>query len=139
MSIIEHVGFFAELGASLIAVVALLFLVIMLLRSHKIPECFSCGAMKVRPSRAVGFWDTVALAFQVRPHRCEGCRERFYALRIFGDSRKPSIQAQRIVKVAFRFHYGLPNRIAIRVIDKRGESNEASSDAVSGRPAILQI
>lgn len=135
----EHILYFAELVAALMAAIALAFLIVVLLRSHKIPECFSCGAMKMRPSRVDGFWDRFLAAFQIQPYRCEGCRERFHAVRIFGGSRKPStaeavaqpLQRRRVVTVAFRFRYGLLNRVAIRVTGPRPEPASAS-------PAILQ-
>jgi hypothetical protein len=133
----DHVRYFAEFGAAMVALIALPFLVMVVLRSRKIPECFSCGAMKVRPSRVVGFWDTFGIAFQLHPYRCEGCRERFYGLRMFGERKPatvPSVQPQRIVKVAFRFRYGLPSRVAIRIIDV-----QTKPEPISGNPAILQI
>ena len=130
----EHIRYFAELVAAFMAAIALPFLVVTLLRSHKIPECFSCGAMKMRPSRVDGLWDRFLAAFQILPYRCEGCRERFHAVRLFGDSRKPSmaqpIQRRRVV-VAFRFRYGLLNRVAIRVTGPQ-------PDPASSSPAILQ-
>jgi hypothetical protein len=131
----EHIRYFAELVAALTAAIACPFLIVVLLRSHRIPECFSCGAMKMRPSRVDGFLDRFLAAFQIQPYRCEGCRERFYALRLFGDSKKPitaqSAQRRRVVTVAFRFRYGLLNRVAIRVTDPQPEQASAS-------PAILQ-
>jgi hypothetical protein len=132
----EHIRFFAELIGILVGAIVILFLVTVLLRSSKIPECFSCGAMKVRPSRAVGFWDVLGLAFGIRPYRCGGCRERFYGLRMFGEAKKPSAvqQRQRVVKVVFRFRYGLPNRVAIRVVDPSKEPEPIPSSS-----AILQI
>jgi hypothetical protein len=122
----EYVRFFAELGAALMAAIALPYLIVVLLRSHKIPECYSCGAMKVRPSRITGFWDSLGSAFMFRPYRCEGCRERFHAFLFFGAS---APRPQRIIKVVFRFRNGLPNRIKIRVINPIPES-EASSPTV---------
>src|SRR5580700_2343031 len=135
-TLMEHIRNFAEFGAALIALIALSFLVMVVLRSRKIPECFSCGAMKVRPSRVVGFWDTLGIAFQLHPYRCGGCRERFYGLRVFGERKPatvPSVHPQRVIKVAFRFRYGLPSRVAIRVIDVNGKP-----EPLSGSPAILQ-
>jgi hypothetical protein len=126
----EYVRFFAELGVALMAAIALPFLIVVLLRSHKIPECYSCGAMKVRPSRIVGFWDSLGSAFMLRPYRCEGCRERFHGFLFFGSPSQRA-QPQRIIKVAFRFQNGLPNRVKIRVINLNPESVPAS-------PAVLQ-
>jgi hypothetical protein len=135
----EHIRYFAELVAALTVAIAFPFLIVVLLRSRKIPECFSCGAMKMRPSRVDGLWDRFLAAFQILPYRCEGCRERFHAVRILGDSRKPSpaqpvvqpVQRRRVITVAFRFRNGLLNRVAIRVHDPRPETASAT-------PAILQ-
>ena len=127
----EYVRFFAELGVALMAAIALPFFIVVLLRSHKIPECYSCGAMKVRPSRITGFWDSLGSAFMLRPYRCEGCRERFHAFLFFSSPSQRVQQPQRVIKVVFRFHNGLPNRIKIRVISLNPESVPAS-------PAVLQ-
>jgi hypothetical protein len=131
----EFLGYLAALGAALIAGLGCLFLVVVLVRSLKIPECYACGAMKVRPARAEGFWDTLATAFLIRPYRCGGCRERFYGFRNSYDDWKKAqvVQSQRVVKVTIRLHNGLPNRIAIRVIDP-GRKPEPVSDS----PTVLQ-
>ena len=122
---------FAEFIAALLGVIALPCLIVVLVRSYKIPECFSCGAMKMRPSRIVGFWDTFLIAFQIQPYRCEGCRERFHAVRVFRRSKKstpvPVAQRQRVVTVAFRFRHGLLNRIAIRVTNPQQDPPSAAS------------
>ena len=101
-------------------VIACPFIVVVLLRGYRIPECYSCGAMKVRPSRVVGFWDLLGNAFLIRPFRCSGCRERFHAFVLLGGARERSevqhVQPQRVVHVLFRFRNGLPNRVVIRVI-----------------------
>ncbi|HTB11742.1 MAG TPA: hypothetical protein VK752_09230 [Bryobacteraceae bacterium] len=136
----EHVDYFVEFGAALIGLICLPILAMMLVRGHKIPECFSCGAKKVRSSRPVGFWDTCGYAFMIRPFRCGGCRERFHAFFLFGPSpAAPPAPPRRVVKVAFRFRNGLPNRIAIRVIDPTREAANQKPDPISGNPAILQI
>jgi hypothetical protein len=133
----EYPRYFGELVAALVALVSLAVIVTLGLRTYKIPECFSCGARKVRPTHSIGFWDTLATAFMIRPYRCGGCRERFYGFRRSGDPKKPpadpAIQSQKIVKVTLRFRKGLLNRIAIRVIDLNREP-----DAMSDQPAILQ-
>lgn len=84
----EFVGYLAVLGAALAAGMLCLFLVTVLLRSRKIPQCFSCGAMKVRPSRSEGFWDTMVMPLMMRPYRCGGCRARFYGFRSYGEAKK---------------------------------------------------
>jgi hypothetical protein len=73
-----------EPGAILIALIVFLSLIVTVVRGFQIPQCFYCGATKVRPSRRAGFWDTAATIFLVRPYRCSGCRARFHALRLFG-------------------------------------------------------
>src|ERR1700722_1935289 len=120
----EYPRYFAELVAALVAMISLAIIVALLLRTYKIPECFSCGARKVRPTHSVGFWDTLGTAFLIRPYRCGGCRERFYGFRRSTDAKKPptemSLLPQRGLKVTFRFRHGVPNRVAIRVIDLGG-------------------
>jgi len=130
----EFLGYLAALGSALTAGMLCLFLVTGLLRSRKIPQCFSCGAMKVRPCRAEGFWDTMVMPLLMRPYRCGGCRQRFYGFRnSYEDWKKAQIaQPQRIVKVAFQFRRGLPKRIAIRVIDP------GKPEPVSESPSVLQ-
>lgn len=88
----EFVGYLAAVGTALTAGMVCLFLVTVLLRSRKIPQCYSCGAMKVRPSRAEGFWDTMVMPLLMRPYRCGGCRERFYGFRSYGEAKKPESQ-----------------------------------------------
>jgi hypothetical protein len=134
----EYPRYFGELVAALVALTSLAIIVTLGLRTYKIPECYSCGARKVRPTHSVGFWDTLATAFMIRPYRCGGCRERFYGFRRSGEPKKPppdpTLQPQKAVKVTLRFRKGLLNRIAIRVIDLHGER-----DAISDRPSIFQI
>ena len=127
----ERLLYFGEFIAALLGVIALPCLIVVLVRSYKIPECFSCGAMKMRPSRVVGFWDTFLIAFLVEPYRCSGCRERFHAVRIFRRSIKPAatpvVQRQRVLTVAFRFRHGMLNRIAIRMTNPHQEPASAAS------------
>ena len=123
----EYVRFFAELGAALMAAIACPFLVVVLMRSYRIPQCYSCGAMKVRPSRVTGFLGNLASAFLVRPFRCSGCRERFYAFLLFPSQVQ---RRQRVVKVAFRFRNGFLTRVVIRVVEL--------PPATPASPAILQ-
>lgn len=80
-----------EPGAILIAFLAFSFLVISFIRGRRIPQCFQCGAFKVRPSRPIGFWDAAATVFLIRCYRCSGCRARFHAMRLFGRSRPHSV------------------------------------------------
>jgi hypothetical protein len=131
---VDHARFFIELGAILIAAIALPFLAMVILRGRRIPECFSCGARKVRPSQVAGFWDLVGLAFLIRPFRCSGCRERFHAF-FPSVRRSPEAQPQRIIKVIFRFRSGLPVRIAIRVVYPGNRLPETLPNS----PAVAQI
>src|SRR5665213_3327933 len=50
-------------------------------RSWDIPQCWRCGAAKVRRSRSDGIVDAMASLLLLRPVRCAGCRARFYAPR----------------------------------------------------------
>src|ERR1700729_3654737 len=106
----EYPRYFAELVAALLALISLAVIVALLLRTYKIPECYSCGARKVRPTHSVGFWDTLGTAFLIRPYRCGGCRERFYGFRRSTDAKKPptemSLLPQRGLKVTFRPRWG---------------------------------
>jgi len=53
-----------------------------LVRGLALPQCWRCGATKVRRSRSDGFSDAAASLLLLRPFRCTGCRARFYAPRI---------------------------------------------------------
>jgi hypothetical protein len=57
------------------------FVIRCLLRGWAFPECWRCGAPKVRRSRSDGFLDAAASLCLLRPFRCTGCRTRFYAPR----------------------------------------------------------
>jgi hypothetical protein len=131
----DRIIFFVEFGAVLLAVIACPFLVITLLRSYKIPECFSCGAMKVGLSRPAGWWDSVCGFFMIRPYRCGGCRARFHAVRLFGGNKEVPQIPQRVIKVTFRFRNGIPTRIVIRVTHLPANTDSAPID---DSPAILQ-
>jgi len=129
---VEYIRYFVELGAVLMGVIACPFIIVVLLRGYRIPECYSCGAMKVRPSRVVGFWDVLGNAFLVRPFRCSGCRERFHAFVLLGGARERSevqpVQLRRVIHVLVRFRNGLPNRLVIRVVYLgRGAANRNPS------------
>lgn len=80
-----------EPGAILLAFIGFSFLVMTFIRGRQIPQCFQCGALKVRPSRRAGFLDAAATLFLIRSYRCSGCRRRFHALRLFGRSRPHSV------------------------------------------------
>jgi hypothetical protein len=80
-----------EPGAILMAFIAFSFLLMTFIRGRQIPQCYQCGALKVRPSRPAGFWDSAATFFLMRAYRCSGCRKRFHAIRLFGRSRPHSV------------------------------------------------
>jgi hypothetical protein len=129
----EYAFYFAEIGAALLGVIFCSILLMLILRGNKIPECFSCGATKVRPSHAAGLWDSFARAFFINPYRCLGCRRRFHALSFFVGSKEPAkVQPQRVVKLVFRFRKGVPNRLIIRVLESSRESQ------ISDAPGALQ-
>jgi hypothetical protein len=79
-----------EPGAILFALVAFSFVVVTILRGRQIPQCYLCGATKVRPSRPAGILDLVGTFLLIRSYRCSGCRERFHAMRLLGRSRPDS-------------------------------------------------
>ena len=78
--------FLFEPGVILLAFIAFSYLVITAIRGSQIPQCFQCGAIKVRPSRPVGFWDNAGTYLLIRCYRCSGCRARFHAMRVFSRS-----------------------------------------------------
>jgi hypothetical protein len=80
-----------EPGAILMVFIAFSFLVMTFIRGRQIPQCYQCGALKVRPSRPAGFLDSAATFFLLRAYRCSGCRKRFHAIRLFGRSRPHSV------------------------------------------------
>jgi hypothetical protein len=73
-----------EPGAIILGFLVFCSLVITMIRGFWIPQCFYCGAIKVRPARSAGFWESAAAVFLIRPYRCSGCRVRFHAMRLFG-------------------------------------------------------
>lgn len=77
-------------GVVLLAIVAFCFLVVTILRGRQIPQCFRCGALKVRPSRPIGFLDLAGNLLMIRSYRCSGCLERFHAIRWFSQPKQPS-------------------------------------------------
>lgn len=97
-------------GALLAAVVALSLMVRLFLRGRHIRRCKSCGARKVRSTRPSGIFDRVAGWFFIRPHRCEGCRERFYAFRW----NTLHARRRRVIWVVFQFRDRSLARIVIR-------------------------
>lgn len=79
-------------GVSLAAMIVF-FVIMLIVRGWRIPQCYICGAMKVRPSRPSGFMDAVARFFKIRPFRCEGCQARFHALAQFSQTERSNLSA----------------------------------------------
>jgi hypothetical protein len=79
-----------EPGAILFALIALSFVVMTIVRGRQIPQCYHCGAIKVRTSRPDGILDLVGSFMLIRSYRCSGCLERFHAMRLIGRSRQNS-------------------------------------------------
>jgi hypothetical protein len=75
-----------EPGAILLALIIFSSLILTMVRGFRIPQCFYCGAVKVRPSRPDGFWDSAATYLLIKPYRCAGCRARFHAIRLSGSN-----------------------------------------------------
>jgi hypothetical protein len=73
-------------AAFLMVCVALCFLIVAIMRGRQIPQCFRCGALKVRPSRPSGLLELAGVIFRIQSYRCLGCRERFHALRLSNRS-----------------------------------------------------
>jgi hypothetical protein len=86
----RQILYLVEPGAILIAFIALFFLLAAISRGRLIPQCFQCGAIKVRPSRPTGFWDLTGTFFQIKAYRCAGCQSRFHAMRLFHRARPHS-------------------------------------------------
>lgn len=63
------------------------FMIRTFVRGLSLPQCWRCGAAKVRRSRSDGFLDAAAAVLLLRPFRCTGCRARFYAPRFLETSR----------------------------------------------------
>jgi hypothetical protein len=110
----EYIGYFVKLAVILMSFVVCACLTLMVLRGRRIPECYSCGTRKVRPSQPDGLFDLVGLSFLIYPFRCSGCRERFHAFVLFGASGR---RRQRVVKIVFRLRSSSALRVSIRVVD----------------------
>jgi hypothetical protein len=76
----------AVVSATVILVLGTLgFLIRTFVRGWLMPACWCCGAHKVRKSKSDGFLDKAAGVILLRPFRCTGCRERFYAPLFMAD------------------------------------------------------
>ena len=58
----------------------------LILRGMQIPQCYYCGAAKVRPSRPIGLLDFAGTILLIKTYRCGGCRTRFHAFRLWSRS-----------------------------------------------------
>jgi hypothetical protein len=145
--ILAIVPFLMKPGAIAAAFLGLSFFVLAILRARRLPQCFSCGAMKVRLSRPSGIGDYLLGLLLIRPHRCEGCRERFYAMRLNNglNRRAPHFVGQRrAVALVFRRRDGVLDRMRIRMVHldrahRRLEPENSNPGSLSGGPAVLQV
>ena len=102
--------------------------------------------MKVRLSRPDGIGDYAVGLLLIRPHRCEGCRERFYAMRLNSGSSQRAhhfVGQRRAVALVFRRRNGVLDRMRIRMVDldrahRRLEAEHKNPGTLSGGPAVLQ-
>ncbi|HTB11740.1 MAG TPA: hypothetical protein VK752_09220 [Bryobacteraceae bacterium] len=86
-ALIRQMFVIVEPVAILVAAIAFLSLIMILIRGRQIPQCYYCGAIKVRPSRPTGWMDLAATVILIRAYRCSGCQTRFHAMRLFSRSR----------------------------------------------------
>jgi hypothetical protein len=84
----RHILYIFEPGAILIALIVFSALVATMIRGRQIPQCYYCGAAKVRSSRPTGVLDVIANLILIRSYRCSGCQARFHAMRLFNRSRQ---------------------------------------------------
>ena len=112
MHTLRHV---LEFWSCLSAAMVLAVLAMIAMRGRRIPECFACGAFKVRPSRPMGFLDKIAGLLLIRPYRCEGCQERFRAFRVFDPTQRIPGSKARAIKIVFQYRDGF--RVAIRSVE----------------------
>jgi hypothetical protein len=74
-----------HIAAVLITLVFVMITSVIVLRaaahSWRIPECWSCGAVKVRRSESYSITDAALKFLYLIPYRCRGCRVRFYGIR----------------------------------------------------------
>ena len=120
----------------LIPLLVLAYFVIMYLRGRRIRQCHSCGAKKVRSTRPVGLRDTALGWFFIRPFRCEGCRERFYALR--WSALYP--RRKRVIWIVFEFRNRSLRRVVIRRIKLRPNLRpvKTTSGSIPVSPSLLR-
>ena len=80
----------AIVSAAVIVVLGgVVFLVRSFMRDWLMPASWCCGALKVRKSRSDSLVDKAASLLLLRPFRCTGCRERFYAPAFLNYGTKP--------------------------------------------------
>ena len=69
------------IGAALLVLCGIAYLVGVGIRTQSLAKCWRCGAAKVRASISRSPVDLLAAVFFLQPYRCTGCRARFYAFR----------------------------------------------------------
>jgi hypothetical protein len=111
----ELLSYILEPGAVVVVLLLLSFFVLAMVRGRRLPQCFSCGSMKVRPSRPDGLFDYLATVFKVRSYRCTCCLQRFYAVPMNSESAHPAPRPHRALAITLRFRHGIPNRMVIRL------------------------
>jgi hypothetical protein len=76
---------------SLLGVAAGLWLAVLVRayrRSRMMPNCWHCGAGKVRTARILRVWDYIPLLSFLWPVRCAGCLRRYYTMHGIGPARQ---------------------------------------------------
>jgi hypothetical protein len=87
----HNISYLFEPGAILLVLMLLTYVAMAIFRGKQIPQCFQCGAYKVRPSHPNGFLDMAGSIFMLKAYRCSGCRARFHAMRLFSKSGQSSL------------------------------------------------
>lgn len=79
---------FSSLRYFTVIVIALAFLIVCglaflqaVLRYQALPNCWRCGAKRVRHSACRSITDVTARILLLAPYRCRVCQQRFYAFR----------------------------------------------------------
>jgi hypothetical protein len=140
---VETFSYLGEPALVIIAILTCAFFAVRIMRSRMIPFCVCCGSKKVRPGQLHGFWDSVADAFLVRRHRCDGCMKSFYAVLLFGTA-KHILRPERALKITFLRRQGAFVGVVINRIDlepahlRRGRRSNRKPGSISESPAVFQ-
>jgi len=78
-------------GAILLSLIVMVFVAVAIFRGLRIPQCQTCGAAKVRPSRGLGLLDAIGSLLLIQTYRCSGCLVRFHAIRLPGRPRPAKV------------------------------------------------